>query len=83
MCAAVDGVDVVGEGEDGLGVSVVVLECDFHSDVVAFGLHVDGLFVEDLLALVDVLDELGDATGIFEDLAASFAGFRCRRRARR
>ncbi len=66
MGAAVDGVDVVGEGEDGLGVGVVVLERDLHGDVVALGLHVDGLLVQDLLAAVQVLDELGDAAGVLE-----------------
>ncbi len=38
MRAAVDGVDVVGEAEDGLGVAVVVLERDFDFDVVALRL---------------------------------------------
>ncbi len=74
MGAAVDGVDVVGEGEDGLGVGVVVLEGDLHGDVVALGLHVDGLLVEDGLALVEELDELGDAAGVLEGLGAGFAG---------
>ena len=72
--AAVDGVDVVGEGEDGLGVGVVVLQRDLHGDVVALGLHVDGLLVQDLLALVQVLDELGDAAGVLEVCVLGFAG---------
>ena len=66
MRAAVDGVDVVGEGEDGLGVGVVVLQRDLHGDAVALGFHVDGLVVQNLLALVQVLDELGDAADVLE-----------------
>ena len=48
MRAAVDGVDVVGEAENGFGVAVVVLEGDFDFDVVALGFHHDGLLVQHL-----------------------------------
>ena len=74
MGSAVDGVDVVGEGEDGLGVGVVVLQRDLHGDVVALGFHVDGLVVQHLLALVEVLDELGDAADVLELLVLALAG---------
>ena len=74
MRAAVHRVDVVGEGEDGLGVGVVVLQADLHGDAVALGLHVDGLVVQHLLAAVEVLDELGDATRVLEELLLGFAG---------
>jgi hypothetical protein len=82
MRAAVDRVDVVGEGEDGLGVGVVVLQRDLHHHAVALGLHVDGLLVQHLLALVEVLDELGDAAGVLELCACSRRSWRrwCARR---
>ena len=72
--AAVDGIDVVGEAEDGLGVGVVVLQRDVDFDAVARGLHDDGLVVQHGLAAVEMLDELGDAAGVTELGAASFAG---------
>jgi hypothetical protein len=75
MRAAVDGVDVVGEAEDGFGVAVVVLEGDVDLDAVAHGFHDDGLLMQHLLAAVEMLDELGDAAGVFELGAAGFAGF--------
>ena len=74
MRAAVDGVDVVGEAEDGFGVAVVVLERDVDFDAVAQGLHDDGLVVQHGLAAVEMLDELGDAAGVSELGAARFAG---------
>ena len=74
MRAAVDRVDVVGEGEDGLGVGVVVLQRDLHGHAVALGLHVDRLVVQHLLALVQVLDELGDAAGVLELCVLGLAG---------
>ncbi len=64
--AAVDGVDVVGEAEDRLGVAVVVLERDLDLDVVAHRFHHDGLVVQHRLAAVEVLDELGDAACVLE-----------------
>ena len=66
MRAAVDGVDVVGKGEDRLGVAVVVLQRDLDLDAVALGFHVDRLVVQHLLAPVEVLDELRDAAGVLE-----------------
>ena len=48
MRAAVDGIDVVGEAEDGLRVAVVVLQRDLDLDAVALGLHHDGLLVQHL-----------------------------------
>ena len=74
MRAAIDRVDVVGEAEDRLRVAVVVLQRDLDLDVVARGLHHDRLVVQNLLAAVEVLDELGNAAGILELSAAGFAG---------
>ena len=74
MRASVDGVDVVGETENGFRVGVVVLEADFDVHVVLVGFHVDGFVVERLLAAVEVLDEFGDAAVVFEFGALGFAG---------
>ena len=57
-----------------LGVAVVVLQGDVDLDAVAQGLHDDGLVVQDGLAAVEMLDELGDAAGVAELGAAGFAG---------
>ena len=64
--AAIDGVDVVREAENVLGVAVVVLQRDFHREDaavrhLALGLEMNRLFVQDALAAVQMLDELGDA----------------------
>ena len=64
MAAAVYRVDVVGEAEDCFGVAVVVLHCDVNLNVVAIGFHADRLFVHHDFALVQMLDEFGDAAGI-------------------
>jgi hypothetical protein len=68
--AAVDGVDGVGEGEDVFGVAVVVLQRDFHLHVVALAFDVDRRIVQHLLATVQMLHELDDASGETE-----FRGF--------
>src|SRR5579883_3460764 len=72
--AAIDGVDVVGEAENVLGVAVVVLQADLHDDAVFFGFHVDGLVVQDLLAPIEVLDEFGDAAVVLEVGMLGLAG---------
>src|SRR6202522_977106 len=61
--AAVHGVDGVGEGEHIFGVTVVVLQRDFHFHLVALAFDVDGRIVQDAFAFVEVLDEFGDAAG--------------------
>ena len=71
MRAAVHGVDVVREAEDVLAVSVVVLECDVHRECAAARkvprpFEVDRLLVQDVLALVEVPDELGDPPAVQE-----------------
>ena len=76
MRSAIDGVDVVGEAEDGVRVTVVVLERDLHGDAVALGFHVNRLLVQYVLAAVQMLDELGDAAAVLELGALGFAGFR-------
>ncbi len=42
------------------------MQADFHYDAVFFRFHVDGLVVQDLLAAVQVLDELGDTAVVLE-----------------
>ena len=74
MRSAIHRVDVVGEGEDGLGVSVVVLQRNLHGYAITLGLHVDRLLVQNLLASVDVLDELGDTAGVLELLVLALTG---------
>ena len=76
MRASVDGVDVIGETENGFRVGVVVLQADFYVHLVLVGFHVDRLVVERLLAAVEVLDELGDAAVVLELGALGFAGLR-------
>ena len=61
--AAVHRVDGVGERENIFGVAVVVLQRDFDFDRVFLAFHVDRRIVQHLLALVQVLDEFGDAAG--------------------
>src|SRR5262249_11988129 len=74
MRAAVHGVDVVGKAEDGFRVAVVVLQSDFHLHAITLGFHVDGPVMQDALAAIQVLDELGDPAGVFEFQALGFAG---------
>src|SRR6185369_2020201 len=74
--APVHGVDVVGETKHRLRVGVVVLQPDFHDYAAALGFHVDGLVVQDLLAAIQMLDELGDAAVVFELGRLGFASFR-------
>ena len=62
MGAAVDGVDVVGEGEDVLRVRVVVLEGDLDDGRPVPLLAVDRPLVERLLVPVEMPDERDDAT---------------------
>ncbi len=71
--AAVNRVDIVGEAENGLRVAVVVLQGDLDLDVIARGLHHDGLVVQHGLAAVEMLHELRNAAGIFEFCPARFA----------
>src|SRR5260370_7761460 len=66
MRAGVNGVDVVGEAEGSFRVSVVVLQRNLHVDAVALGIHVDGLIVQDRLAAVQMLDELGNAAVVLK-----------------
>lgn len=73
MRAAVNRIDVVGKGEDRLGVRVVILQRNLHDDVALLGLHVDGLLMEHLLALVEQLDELRDTAGVLVDLRLRLA----------
>ena len=47
--AAVHGVDGVGEGKNIFGVAVVVLQRDFHFDLIALAFDVDGRIVKDCL----------------------------------
>ena len=66
-------VDVVGEGEDQLGVAVVPLQRDLGVDAVLVALHEDRLVVDDRLVLVQVLDERDDAAFVLELVALAVA----------
>ena len=70
MGAAVHGVDVVGEGEDVLGVPVVVLQGDFDDGRAILSLDVHRPVVEDFLVLVEVAHEADQATLEVEGLLA-------------
>ena len=74
MRAAVDRVDVIGKAENGFRIAVVVLQSNLHGHAAALGFHVDGLVVQQLLAAVQVLDELGDAAVVLELDALGVAG---------
>src|SRR5262249_27262146 len=68
---AINSVDVVRETENAVAVGVVVLQRDFHGDgapvgQVALALEMDRLLVQDVLALVQVLDEFSDAAAKME-----------------
>ena len=68
------GVDVVDEGEDVLGVAVVVLHRQLDADVVALGFEVDDVVVQRLAAGVQVLDHLAEPALGVEGLLFLFAG---------
>src|ERR1700730_816317 len=70
MCAAIDGVDGIGEGEDVFAVGVVVLKSDFDFNVALLAFHEDRRIVEGALAAVEVLDEFSNTTG-----KTKFSGF--------
>ena len=65
MRAALDRVDVVGEGIDALAVAFVPLQRDLGLDAVALALDVDHV-VERRLRAAQVLDELDDTAAILE-----------------
>ena len=67
--AALVRVDVVGEGEDGFAVAVVVLHGGFDDDVLLARLKVDRFRVKHGLVRVQVLDERGDPAFVLEDVA--------------
>src|SRR5919201_4191577 len=66
MRAAFDRVDVIGEREDRLLIGVVPLHRDLDLTLVAFALEVDEAAVDRILGLVDVRDEVLDATLVVE-----------------
>ncbi len=61
MGAAFDGVDVVHERVEGLGVAVVVLDRNFDFDVIFGTLEVDRFFEDWGFALVEIFDKFGEA----------------------
>ena len=74
MGAALVGVDVVGEAEDGLLVGGVPLQSHLDLAVLVLALEVDDLAVQGVLGLVQVLDEVRDAALVEElDLATTAA----------
>ena len=74
MHAALRGVDVVGEGEDGLVIAVVVLHGHLGHGVLPGAGHVDHVAVEHVLAAVQPGDELPDAAGIAHAVLLLLAG---------
>ena len=64
--SALSGVDVVGEGEDGLVVRRVPLHGDLYRAVWSLVLEVDDAAVDRILLAVDVGDEIADAALILE-----------------
>ena len=62
--AALGGVDVVGEGHNGLVVAVVVLEGHLRHGVLLLPGHVDHVRVDGILGAVDKGHELPDAAGV-------------------
>ena len=52
------------------------MQSNLHGHVVALGFHVDGLIVQYLLAAIQVLNEFGNATVVFEFGGFGFAGLR-------
>ncbi len=76
MRTTINGVDVVGEAEDGFRISVVILQPNLHGDATALGFHVDRFFVQHLLTAVEMLDELGDAAVVFELRMLGLTGLR-------
>ena len=72
MGAAFDGVDVVGITVNVLRGAVVVLQCDFHIDAVAFAMKVDHIGIEDGFVHIEHRDEFADAALVMKFLAARF-----------
>ena len=66
MGAAIDRVDVVGEGIDLLVIAIVVLDRYFDRKRVADLLKIDRLVVQHILVFVEVLHELGNAAAIIK-----------------
>ena len=73
MRAAFMGVDVVGEGHDGIrGIGAGPLQGHLHGAVGILGLEVDGL-VQGFLAVVQELHEVDDAAHSLENLGTGVA----------
>ena len=73
MRAALMGIDIVGEGHDGVGgIGTGPLQGHFHGAVGVLGLEVDGL-VQGFLAVVQELHEVDDAAHGLEYLGAGVA----------
>src|SRR5690242_3710031 len=76
MRSAINSVDVVGETEDTLGVTVVVLQRYFDFDLVSLSFHQDRLVVQDGLAAIEMLYKLRNSTCITELGTLRVPGFR-------
>ncbi len=70
MAATLLGIDVVGEGEEGLGVTFVVVHRHFNLDAVLLALDVDGLGADHRTAFVQPTHVLNDAAFVVVDLFA-------------
>ena len=54
------------------------MQRDLHAHAVAVGFHVDGFVMQHLLAAIEMLHKLSDATGVFEFCMLGFPGFAIR-----
>ena len=66
VCAAIHCIDIICKAKYRLGITVVVLDGEFHGDFVALRLAINGRRVEDILVLVEVLHKLGDPARVME-----------------
>ena len=68
------GIDVVGEGEEIFGISIVVLKGDLHFDSVLLALDVDGFRMDTILILIEVFDE-GENPSFIKEVVPLFGTF--------
>ena len=73
MGAAVALGNVVGIAKYCFLVRVVPLQRQFNRDAVALSLHIKGCWVQSVLFAVEMLDEGGNATFVFEHILGSGA----------
>ena len=57
VCSSLVRVDVIGKGEQTLGISIVILEGYLHIDLVLYSLDVDGFRMDTILIFIQKFDE--------------------------